>query len=139
MTLKPSLKTIKADLSKLKEFEVIIYGSFCTSYFHQRSDIDIAVITRKNLPELNKKIWAELLGKAPDKYDVKIFELLPLEIKISAMKNYKVIFGDKLDISEHFYHFRKLWVDVAHRFYENQFSHFHEKAKALRASIAQES
>jgi len=133
MTSKPSLEKIRADLSKLKEFEVVVYGSFCTSYFHQRSDIDVAVITRKTSPQTNQKTWAKLLGKAPDIYDIKVFELLPLEIKISIANNYQAIFGDRLEISEYFYHFRKLWVDVAHRFYENQFTSFREKEKALKA------
>ena len=38
---------------------------------------------------------------------IRIFELLPLQIKISVIENCRVVFGDKLDISEYFYNFRK--------------------------------
>ncbi|MBI4016212.1 MAG: nucleotidyltransferase domain-containing protein [Candidatus Aenigmarchaeota archaeon] len=131
MNSKPSLEKLRNDLAKLKNFDVVVYGSYCTSDFHKRSDIDVAVITRKTTPVTNRKIWSRLVGQAPDTYDIKLFELLPLEIKISIAKNNLVIFGDKLDISEYFYHFRKLWVDAAHRYYENQFTSFREKIKAL--------
>lgn len=125
------MEKLRHDLAKLKNFDGVVYGSYCTSNFHKRSDIDIAIITRKTSPATNQKIWSQLVGQAPDIYDIKLFELLPLEIKISIAKNHLVIFGNKLDISEYFYHFRKLWVDVAHRYYENQFTDFREKIKAL--------
>lgn len=136
MNLKPSFEELRRDLAKLKGFDTVVYGSYCTTDFNKRSDIDVAVITRKTSPDTNRKIWSRLVGQAPDKYDIKLFELLPLEIKISIANKHVVVFGDGLDISEYFYHFRKLWVDVAHRFYENQFSSFREKMKALQSSSA---
>ena len=37
----------------------------------------------------------------------------------------------KLDISEYFYHFRKLWNVAKHRIEENQFQNAEEKIRAL--------
>lgn len=72
-----------------------------------------------------------MLGKVTEGYDLKIFELLPLQIKASLMQNYIVVFGDRLDISEYMYDFRKLWNDSKQRFFENQFTISREKIKAL--------
>lgn len=53
-------------------------------------------------------------------YDVKIFELLPLRIKMSIIKDHIVVYGNELELSEYFYHYRKLWMDSKHRII-NQF------------------
>ena len=131
MNSKPSLRTIKSDLAPLQHFWVVVYGSYTTMSYTSRSDLDIAVLTRISDPAKNKKKWSDLLGKFSQEYDIKVFELLPLEVKANIIKNYEVVFGDQLDISEYFYHFRKLWDDSKHRYYENQFSTVAEKMKAL--------
>jgi len=136
MNSKPSLAQIKNDLSELKNFEVAIYGSYATDVFTSRSDIDIAIITREKNPEKNIKIWKECLGKAAKLYHINVFELLPLPVKKNIMDNHIVVFGDKLEISEYFYHFRKLWEDIKIRYYENQFSSFREKIEKMKAAIA---
>lgn len=118
------IKEIKNDLSLLKDDEVVLFGSYASGKADIRSDIDIAIITR----EKDRK---KALGKAPDNYDIKIFELLPLHIKASLFKNYKVVFGNRLDISEYFYEFRKLWNDMKYRFEENQFKSGKDKIMAL--------
>lgn len=131
MNSKPSLTEINNDLASLKSFWVVLYGSYVSGRFTPRSDIDIAIISTETDPRKNKKIWFELLGKVPEKYDLKLFELLPLEIKASIMDNYLVVFGDALDISEYFYHFRKLWQDSKHRYHANRFTSIKEKLAVL--------
>ena len=130
--LKPTLAQIKEDLNKLSKYEVVIFGSYCNGYFNQRSDIDIAIITRVTDPEKNKKIWWNLLSKAPEIYDLKVFELLPLELKIDIINNHIALFGNNLEISEYFYHFRKLWKDTQYRYYNNQFKNHKEKLQLLK-------
>ena len=93
--------SIKKDLVKLNRFEVIIFGSYVNGKFTSRSDIDIAVITRNNNPEKNKKIWASLL-KIPSLYHLNIFELLPLNVKADIMDNHLVLFGERLAIRAYF-------------------------------------
>ena len=125
------IKAIKNDLSLLKDYEVVLFGSYASGKADIRSDIDIAIITREKDRKKAMELWKKALGKAPDNYDIKIFELLPLHIKASIFKNYKVIFGNRLDISEYFYEFRKLWNDMKYRFEENQFKSGKEKIMAL--------
>ncbi|HLC70523.1 MAG TPA: nucleotidyltransferase domain-containing protein [Candidatus Nanoarchaeia archaeon] len=131
MKLTPSLPSIKRDLNPLHKWWVVVYGSYASGNFTQRSDIDVAIITQESNKEKNKKIWLKVLGQMPQCYDVKIFELLPLEIKAEIMKNHQVIFGDEKEISEYFYHFRKLWDDMKHRYYGNQFTSIKEKLAAF--------
>ncbi|MFQ6062409.1 MAG: nucleotidyltransferase domain-containing protein [Methanosarcinales archaeon] len=126
-----SLNEIKTDLSFVKDYEVVVFGSYASKIADKRSDIDIAVITREKNRKRCIEIWREILGKAPCTYDIKIFELLPLHIKISLIQKYEVVFGNRLDISECFYNFRKLWNDMKHRIEENQFQSTKEKIKVL--------
>lgn len=127
-----SIADIKADLSFAKDYEVIIFGSFAGKTADKRSDIDIAIITRQ--PDRQKciEIWKETFGRTPNVYDIKIFELLPLRIKASAMRKFEVIFGNRLDISEYFYGYRKLWNDVKHRIEMNRFRSMKEKVTVLK-------
>ena len=131
MSSKISTEKIKAELAGFKKYNLVIYGSYIGKNFNSRSDIDIALITMNPNPTKNKKIWLNLMGKVPEKYDFKVFELLPLDIKASLINNYIVIYGDSLGLSEYFYHFRKLWKDCHKRYSENLFSTIQEKLKAL--------
>jgi predicted nucleotidyltransferase len=50
------------------------------------------------------------------KYDVRIFEELPLHIQIQIIENHEIIHAkDIYEMYEYFYHFRKLWEDQASR------------------------
>ncbi len=126
-----NITEIKNDLSFLNDYEVVLFGSYASGKVDIRSDIDIAIITREKDRKKAVKLWKKLLGKAPNNYDIKIFELLPLQIKASLIQNYKVVFGNRLDISEYFYDFRKRWNEVKYRFKENQFKSAKEKIMVL--------
>jgi predicted nucleotidyltransferase len=127
-----SIEDIKRDLSFAKDYEVIIFGSYASKTADKRSDIDISIITREHDRHKCIEIWKKTFGKAPDVYDIKIFELLPLRIKASAMRKFEVVFGNRLDISEYFYGYRKLWNDVKHRIESNRFRSMREKVTALK-------
>ena len=127
-----SIKKIKNNLKGLNNYEVVIFGSLINRKYTKRSDIDSAVITRIKNREKNKEIWFNLLNKVTSGYDLKVFELLPLPMQISIADGHIVIFGDSLEISEYFYHFRKLWKDVEKRYKENQFASIKEKKEALQ-------
>ena len=126
-----TLREIKTDLSSVKDFEVVVFGSHARKKADKCSDIDIAVITREENRNRCIEIWGEIMGHTPDVYDIKIFELLPLQIQASVIQRYETVFGDRLDISEYFYNFRKLWNDTRHRLEENRFQSTREKIKAL--------
>ena len=125
------MKEIKNDLKELSKYEVVLFGSCVTGDATSRSDIDIAVITRIRDEKKNSKIWFYLLGKIPPIYDLKISEMLPLHIKAEVMNNYIVVFGDRLDISEYFYYYRKLWNDVKFRYESNRITSHAERIKGL--------
>jgi len=127
-----TLQDIKTDLDFIKKYEVVIFGSFADKIADKRSDIDVAVITREKNRNKCMEIWSELMGKAPDVYDIKIFELLPLPVKASVIRKFEMVFGNRLDISEYFYDYRKLWNDTKHRIDENRFSSMKEKIMVLK-------
>lgn len=128
-----SLDDIKSDLKFCKEYWAVIYGSYTSEHFiESRSDIDIAIITRKQEKQENINIWYSILGKSPKMYDIRVFELFPLYMKIQVIENYKVLFGDPLEISEYFYKYYKIWKDMEKRVKENQFNSIKEKIKLMK-------
>jgi len=127
------LRKIKEKLKLLEEkYDVVIYGSYVEGGTRPNSDIDVAVLSYETNKEKNIKLQKELLGKFSLKYDIRIFELLPIYIQISIVQNYWVIFGVQLEISEYFYYFRKKWDDCKHRILSNQFSSYHERLSLIR-------
>ena len=121
------MSEIRNDLLSLETYSVVLFGSCVTGDYTSRSDIDIAVITKNEDKSKNSKLLFELLGKIPPQYDLKIFELLPLHVKISVIERYIVIFGNAVDISYYFYKYRKLWSKVRHRYESNLFTSAQEQ------------
>ena len=122
------IEKIKKDFEEFKDrvFGILLYGSYAKDEYTKRSDIDICLVG------VDKDTYMEILGKLGNKYDIKIFEELPLYIKIDIIKNHKVIFGDELELSEYFYKFRKIWRDTENRIRENQFKSVREKVMLRR-------
>jgi hypothetical protein len=110
---------IKRDLFPLKDFEVVLFGSYVEKALRPESDIDVSIITRSLDSSKNYNLWKMLVSKIPTIYDVRIFELLPINVQMSIVQNYQIVYGDKLEISEYFYEIRKQWADCKHRFMEN--------------------
>jgi predicted nucleotidyltransferase len=127
-----TINQIKEHLTFLSQYEVVVFGSFGSDDFiPNRSDIDIAILSHSEDKLKNSELWYSLLGVAPPVYDIKIFETLPLYIQISIIRNYKVLFGDPLEISEYFYEFRKEYSYMEHRIKENQFKNLAEKQEGI--------
>lgn len=112
-------------ISKLnKEFEfindevegILLYGSCAMNTADERSDIDICIIKPGT-----HGILQRIFQKVGDKYDIKIFEDLPLYIKMNIIENYRVIYGDEPSISFYLYGFRKNWEDMRYRIMSNKF------------------
>ena len=137
MKSKPKKKQIKQDLKKLgDQYEIVMFGSHISGGARPNSDIDIAIITRVQDKQKNINIWKDILAYNVKPYDIKIFELLPLRIKISIIQNYVVLFGDALEISEYFYKYRKLWDDCKHRIFANQFKNSEAKKDQRKKYLA---
>ena len=107
-----------------KEFEfikddaqgILLYGSCATDTANERSDIDICLIKPQTAGILNR-----IFQKVGGRYDIKIFEDLPLYVKMDVIENYRVIYGNEPSISYYLYHFRKNWEDMRYRITSNRF------------------
>jgi predicted nucleotidyltransferase len=123
-----SLNKIKEELGFCKDYWTVLYGSYLTEEFiPDRSDIDIAIITKNRDKQSNLGVWRCFLEQVSAHYDLRIFELLPLYFQIEIIKNYRVVFGDSLEISEYFYRYRSIWKDMVVRIKANQFYSIQEK------------
>ncbi len=114
-----------------KEFEercrgILLFGSYADEEPTKRSDIDVCIV------KPSEGILDDVLGKLGGKYDIKVFENLPLYVKIEVIKHHEVIYGDELDILEYFYFFRKLWRGMEHRIARNEFTDFAERMRYRR-------
>lgn len=112
------IKTLKNDFEFLKNDVdgILLYGSHAKNSADEHSDIDICIIKPYSKDVLNR-----IFQKSGNKYDIKIFEDLPLYIQIGIIKDYIIIFGDEPSISYYFYRFRKRWEDMRHRIQSNRF------------------
>ena len=88
----------------------MIFGSRARGEETQRSDIDVCIVA----PNTDaSKIFKETLHLD---YDVRIFELMPLFLKMKVISNHEIVYTrDLLDFFEYLYFFRKLWKDQEHR------------------------
>ena len=127
-----TLISLKDHFDLLKDqFEIVLFGSRATDNYALNSDYDIAIITRLTDKPNNLQHQWDVLKFSQRNLDIRIFELFPLTIQISIIKNYKVILGDPLEISEYFYYFRKKWNDCKQRILSNQYSHYKERLKFI--------
>ncbi len=110
MRLAEVLEAARRELAPLREHArgVVLYGSVLSEHFIPgRSDIDVALVTMRR--EGNMEVFRRVLGLVnPEKYDVRVFELLPLYIKAEVIRNHAVVFGDEGELGEYFYFWRKL-------------------------------
>ena len=123
---------LKTDVKKdFEEFcgdalGILLYGSRAQGCWSERSDIDICIVAPGNdyvLMRINKKLGG--------KYDVKVFEKMPLYIQIEIIHNHRIIYGAAAEIGAYFYRFRRLWADMEPRIRDNRFSSVGERM-ALR-------
>lgn len=114
-------ESIKKDFSflfnKKEVLAVLLYGSVVKEEQTLRSDIDVCIVApaSENKAELLKEVYrnVDVFSK---KYDVRIFEELPLYIQIQIIQNHEVVYTkDIYEMHEYFYYIRKLWEDQASR------------------------
>lgn len=98
-----------------KVLGVMLYGSWARGEAHERSDIDVCIVA----PEIQDKatLWREVISELRDeRYEVRIFELMPLYMKMAVIEEGVVICSrDVPDLYEYFYPFRRVWDDQKHR------------------------
>ena len=125
---------LKTDFACIKDEVqgVLLFGSAARGELSTRSDIDIALVN----PRTNT-VLLKVFARLGQRYDVKIFEVLPLPIKMDIIKHHLVIFGDEVELSYYFYRFRKEWNDVEHRIRSNRFNSVRELINQRRAWLLQ--
>ncbi|MCK4637252.1 MAG: nucleotidyltransferase domain-containing protein [Methanomicrobia archaeon] len=78
------------ELKKNKEIEAIyLFGSYVRGNVKPFSDIDICVITEKNI---SKKIKEEILNNSSKKIDISIFWDLPPTMRFRVIKEGKLLY-----------------------------------------------
>lgn len=109
---KRDIERIKRDFKFLSDsvLAIVVYGSRAKDEETERSDTDVCIVA----PNTDGfKIFRETLHLD---YDIRIFELMPLFLKIEVIENHEIIYTrDILDFYEYLYFFRKLWKDQEHR------------------------
>ena len=121
---------LKTDFAFIKDEVqgVLLFGSAAKGELSKRSDIDIALVN----PRTNT-VLLKVFARLGQRYDVKIFEVLPLPIKMDIIQHHLVIFGDEVELSYYFYRFRKEWNDMEYRIKRNQFNSVRELINQRRA------
>ena len=94
---------------------VLLYGSRARGEESPGSDIDLCIV----LPQTSGRaaLWREFVSHLRDqRYEVRIFEMLPLHIKIAVIEEGVVLHSrDDLQLWEYFSPFRREWEDQKHR------------------------
>ncbi len=115
------IEFIKKDFSFLFEkkdvLAILLYGSAVKGDETPRSEIDICIVA-PNYPD-RYHLLTEVFRKldvVSKKYDIRIFEELPLYIQIQIVQKNEIIYAkDIYELYEYFYNFRKLWEVQADR------------------------
>ena len=119
---------IKLLLEKIKKLNiknriafVVVYGSFLTKRYNKLSDIDAVIYYEGNKKE-RFQFRLALSGELPDKFDIQIFQNLPLYIRNDIVKNGRIIY--KKDIKE----VSGIYISVIREFsqFEKYIKHYYE-------------
>ncbi len=111
------IKAVARDFSFLKGkvLGILLFGSASEGTRGEKSDIDICIVAPRKKPgEILREVFrrVDVFGK---KYDVYIFEELPLYLKIEVVRKHTVVFGNPYELGEYFYTFIKIWENQKHR------------------------
>jgi predicted nucleotidyltransferase len=124
------METVASNTDLKKDFKIfendalgiVLFGSRARQEDAERSDIDICIV-RPVSSDVLTRIGRALGGK----YDISVFENLPLHIQIEIIRDSQTLYGDEIELSAYFYGFRRLWADVASRVEYNRFSSVEER------------
>jgi len=110
-------RRVKKDFEPLLDdvLGILLYGSLVAGDDSERSDIDISIVA----PTIDDKIGfsRRILSNVRDtRYDVRVFELMPLYLKAEVMEKGEVVYTKNIfKLYEYFYYFRKIWDDQKRR------------------------
>ena len=89
---------------------IILFGSYTGNSYTIRSDIDVCLVAGgRNVKEIFNMFLAE---DVTEKYDIKIFETLPIYMKAEVLENAVVVWvDDEPELSYYLYRWRHLIDD----------------------------
>ena len=117
MNLENDFETFKGDA-----IGILLFGSRARLEDDEGLDIDICIVR-----PVSDGILTEIEREFGGKYDIKVFENLPLYIQIEIIRDHRIIYGDEIQLSEYFYRFGRLWEAVELRVRDNRFSSTEER------------
>lgn len=87
-------KIIESLKKDFKEFSgeclgILFYGSYVRGEDTERSDIDVCVV------KPSKETFNRILERLGGKYDIKVFEELPLYVRVDVIRNHIKIYANK--------------------------------------------
>ena len=95
---------------------ILLFGSYSKSQNTNRSDIDICIVAPNEEPYQLISFILQNINVDSNKYDIRLFNELPLYIKIHIIEDGIIIYSsNKLNLYEFFFIYRKLWDDQKHR------------------------
>ncbi len=110
-------RRVKTDLQFLENevLGILLYGSWTAGEAHPGSDIDICIVAPKTVDKI--KLWRRALAEVREPlYDLRIFELMPLYLKMEVIERGVVVYAsDVYELYEYFYPFRRDWENQKHR------------------------
>jgi len=106
------LNYIAEGLSKLAFVNsVILFGSQVNGKAREDSDVDIAVITNS---KINSNKEAKILGFSNERFDISLFDRLPLIVQFRVFRDGKIIFcRDKKYLHEIRYEVFRRYLDFS--------------------------
>ena len=124
------MKAVGNSMNPEKDFEIfkddalgiLLFGSRARLDDDERSDIDICIIR-----PASDRVLTEITRAFGGKYDIKVFENLPLYIQIEIIRDHRILYGDEIQLSDYFYRFGRLWKDMELRIECNRFSSIEER------------
>jgi hypothetical protein len=112
--IKKQIAEFLKQLKNTKYFQniefIIVYGSVLTEYHFEKSDIDICIYMKEK-KEVLAEIRLNLLAEFPEKYDIQMFQLLPLYVQIEVLKGEVLYVKDEDFIYEIAYRTIDEWED----------------------------
>ncbi len=112
MVEKKLIEQIERDFEMFKDkvLAILLFGSLVKNEQTAGSDIDVClVVGSKDVKEVFNLV---LESGLTTKYDIKIFEMLPLKLKGEIIENHKVVWTkDAGELSYYLYKHRKVWDD----------------------------
>jgi predicted nucleotidyltransferase len=89
---------------------IILFGSYADNSSTPRSDIDICLVAGKS--DVKEIFNMVLESNATEKYDIKIYETLPVYMKAEVLGSAVIIWAqDETELSYYFYKSRRLLDD----------------------------